>query len=101
MNLILNKTLLLESGLRNIRELSNRYKKAKIYFHQDLDGVTTALAMKNYLENNFRPNIFVYKNLDSYYFHNCIISLLLKLMRHTWHGWLDSNQHNSNYGTKR
>jgi len=46
------KKLLTESGLRNIRDLSNRYDKAKIYFHQDLDGVTTALAMKNYLENN-------------------------------------------------
>jgi hypothetical protein len=46
------KKFLLESGLRNIKELANRYKKAKIYFHQDLDGVTTALAMKNYLENN-------------------------------------------------
>lgn len=46
------KSLLSESGIRNIRELSKRYKKAKIYFHQDLDGVTTAIAMKNYLENN-------------------------------------------------
>lgn len=46
------KTILKESGLRNIRALADRYKKAKIYFHQDLDGVTTALAMKNYLENN-------------------------------------------------
>ena len=44
--------VLIESGLRNIRDLSNRYDKAKIYFHQDLDGVTTAIAMKNYLENN-------------------------------------------------
>src|SRR6056300_1710134 len=46
------KQLIKESGLRNIGELAKRYKKAKIYFHQDLDGVTTALAMKNYLENN-------------------------------------------------
>jgi len=45
-------SILSESGLRNMRNLSNRYDKAKIYFHQDLDGVTTALAMKNYLENN-------------------------------------------------
>ena len=52
MNVILNEGLLNEGGLRNIRELSKRYSKAKIYFHQDLDGVTTALAMKNYLENN-------------------------------------------------
>jgi hypothetical protein len=47
-----NKKILLETGLRNIRDLSKRYDKAKIYFHQDLDGVTTALAMKKYLEDN-------------------------------------------------
>ena len=46
------KKILKEGGLRNINDLSKRYDKAKIYFHQDLDGVTTALAMKNYLENN-------------------------------------------------
>ena len=45
------RKLINESGLRNIKELSKRYKKAKIYFHQDLDGVTTAIAMKAYLEN--------------------------------------------------
>jgi len=46
------KKLLKESGLREINALADRYKKAKIYFHQDLDGVTTALAMKKYLEDN-------------------------------------------------
>jgi len=46
------KKVLNETGLRNIKALADRYKKAKIYFHQDLDGVTTALAMKHYLENN-------------------------------------------------
>jgi putative chitinase len=46
------KKILKESGLRNIKALAERYPKAKIYFHQDLDGVTTALAMKNYLEDN-------------------------------------------------
>ena len=46
------KKIISEGGIRNIRELSNRYKKAKIYFHQDLDGVTTAIAMKKYLEDN-------------------------------------------------
>lgn len=45
------KKILKESGIRDINKLADRYKKAKIYFHQDLDGVTTALAMKNYLEN--------------------------------------------------
>jgi putative chitinase len=46
------KTLIKESGIRNIKDLAKRYDKAKIYFHQDLDGVTTALGMKNYLEDN-------------------------------------------------
>jgi hypothetical protein len=47
-----NKRILNESGIRDIRALAKRYPMAKIYFHQDLDGVTTALAMKNYLEQN-------------------------------------------------
>lgn len=46
------KNILIESGLRNISALKKRYPKAEIYFHQDLDGVTTALAMKKYLESN-------------------------------------------------
>lgn len=52
MSYILPRKLLIETGIRNIRELSKRYDKAKIYFHQDLDGVTTAIAMKKYLEDN-------------------------------------------------
>ena len=46
------KKLIKESGLREINKLANRYPKAEIYFHQDLDGVTTAIAMKKYLEDN-------------------------------------------------
>jgi hypothetical protein len=46
------ESLILESGIRGIRELARRYPKAKIYFHQDLDGVTTALGMKHYLEQH-------------------------------------------------
>lgn len=50
---ILKETILLnETGIRGIRELAKRYPKAKIYFHQDLDGVTTAIGMKNYLEQH-------------------------------------------------
>jgi len=44
------KQIISESGIQNINKLAKRYKKAKIYFHQDLDGVTTAIAMKDYLE---------------------------------------------------
>ena len=31
-----NIHVLVESGLRGIRSLAERYKKAEIYFHQDL-----------------------------------------------------------------
>jgi len=44
--------LITESGIRDISALRKRYPKAEIYFHQDLDGVTTAVAMKKYLEDN-------------------------------------------------
>jgi hypothetical protein len=47
-----NMHVLVESGLRDISALKKRYPKAEIYFHQDLDGVTTAIAMKKYLEDN-------------------------------------------------
>lgn len=46
------KRILKETGLRDISALRKRYPKAEIYFHQDLDGVTTAIAMKKYLEDN-------------------------------------------------
>ena len=46
------KKLIKESGLKGINALAKRYSKAKIYFHQDLDGVATAVAMKQYLNNN-------------------------------------------------
>ena len=46
------RKLIKESGIREINKLANRYPKAEIYFHQDLDGVTTAIAMKKYLEDN-------------------------------------------------
>ena len=44
--------LIKETGLRDINNLAKRYPKSEIYFHQDLDGVTTAIAMKKYLEDN-------------------------------------------------
>jgi len=46
------KKIIVESGLRDINKLAKRYPKAEIYFHQDLDGVTTAISMKHYLESN-------------------------------------------------
>jgi hypothetical protein len=47
-----NRRILNEGGIRDIRDIAKRYQMAKIYFHLDLDGVTTSLAMKNYLERN-------------------------------------------------
>jgi hypothetical protein len=44
------KKLIIESGLRDINDLAKRYQKAKIFYHQDLDGVVTFLAMKEYLK---------------------------------------------------
>lgn len=46
------KKIINESGIRDISALKKRYPKAEIYFHLDLDGVTTAIAMKKYLEDN-------------------------------------------------
>ena len=45
------KEILSESGIRNINQLRKDFKNAKIFYHIDLDGVTSALAMKKYLED--------------------------------------------------
>lgn len=45
-----------ESGIQNMNKLAQQFKKAVIYFHEDLDGVTSAIGIKNYLE---RYNIVV------------------------------------------
>lgn len=47
----MKRVILKESGIRDINEIARRYKQAKIYFHIDLDGVTSAIAMKVYLES--------------------------------------------------
>lgn len=41
---------LLETGIQNINQLAKQYHKSIIYFHIDLDGVTSAIAMKEYLK---------------------------------------------------
>ena len=51
-NSLIDKVLLKETGIRDINRLAKRYPKAEIYFHQDTDGVTTAIAMREYLKNN-------------------------------------------------
>jgi hypothetical protein len=39
-----------ESGLRNIKDLTKDFKEAEVYFHIDLDGVTSAIAIIDYLK---------------------------------------------------
>lgn len=39
-----------ESGIKNMKEWAKKYKTAEGYFHMDTDGVTSAIAMKAYLE---------------------------------------------------
>ena len=39
-----------ESGIRNMSALGKKYKTAEIYYHMDLDGVTSAIAIKEYLK---------------------------------------------------
>jgi hypothetical protein len=43
-----------EVGLRNLTKIVKGYRKCEIYFHQDLDGVTSALAMKEFLKNYYQ-----------------------------------------------
>lgn len=42
--------LLMESGLQNIKELAKQYNKCVIYGHIDCDGVTSSIAIKEYLK---------------------------------------------------
>ena len=51
-NHLIKKIVLKEGGIRDINKLAKRYPKAEIYFHQDTDGVATAIAMREYLKNN-------------------------------------------------
>jgi len=43
-----------EVGLRNLTKITKGYKNCEIYFHQDLDGITSALAMKEFLKNYYQ-----------------------------------------------
>jgi len=38
-----------EMGIRNMKSIGKEYKTAEIYFHIDLDGVTSAIGIKEYL----------------------------------------------------
>ena len=46
----IQESLITESGIQDIKKLAERYPKAQIYFHLDLDGVVSAIAMREYLK---------------------------------------------------
>ena len=39
-----------EVGMRNLKKITANIKKAEIYFHKDLDGVTSAIAIKEFFK---------------------------------------------------
>ena len=43
-----------ERGMRNLTKILKGKKKCEIYFHKDLDGVTSAIAMKEFLNNYYQ-----------------------------------------------
>ena len=42
-----------EVGMRNLKKITANVKNAEIYFHKDLDGVTSALAMKEFFHRSY------------------------------------------------
>lgn len=50
-----------ESGIKNIRMWAKKYKEAEGYYHMDTDGVTSAIAMKAYLEAYGIKTVAVHK----------------------------------------
>jgi len=49
-----------ESGIRNIKDIAKQYTKAEIYFHMDMDGVASAIAMREYLAQYKIKTVAVY-----------------------------------------
>lgn len=43
-----------EVGLHDIKNISKKYKNCELFFHMDLDGVCSAIAIKYYLKTYYR-----------------------------------------------
>ena len=43
-----------ETGMRDLSKITKNHKECEIFFHIDLDGVTSALAMKEFLKNYYQ-----------------------------------------------
>jgi len=60
---IITKSLINESGIQDIKKIAERYPKAQIYFHLDLDGVVSAIAMREYLQR-YGIDVIGYKTIQ-------------------------------------
>jgi hypothetical protein len=60
LNEVNEKKVLEEGGLENIKALASKFKEAEIWFHIDLDGVTSAIAMREYLKRYGIKTVEVY-----------------------------------------
>ena len=60
---LISKSLINESGIQDIKKLAERYPKAQIYFHLDLDGVVSAIAMREYLQK-YGIDVIGYKTIQ-------------------------------------
>ncbi len=45
------KKIITESGIQNIKNIVKNKKYFEIWYHQDLDGLMSAIGMKKYLES--------------------------------------------------
>lgn len=54
---MINDNKIYESGIRNLKQKLNGKNKAEIWFHIDLDGVTSAIAMKQYLKTKYNIDV--------------------------------------------
>jgi|10_taG_2_1085330.scaffolds.fasta_scaffold00824_20 hypothetical protein len=59
----IRESLLMESGIQDIKKIAERYPKAQIYFHLDLDGVVSAIAMREYLQR-YGIDVIGYKTIQ-------------------------------------
>ena len=60
---LITKSLITESGIQDIKKLAERYPRAQIYFHLDLDGVVSAIAMREYLQK-YGIDVIGYKTIQ-------------------------------------
>ena len=59
----ISESLLVETGIQDIKKIAQRYPKAQIYFHLDLDGVVSAIAMREYL-HQYGIDVIGYKTIQ-------------------------------------